>query len=356
MKVRFADQSRSPSDAEMVSFVTRNMGIKPDQVSHLYYDPFEKCIVIKFTGETLMKMCLEQHVGEKNFNFSNGQYSRVMITDGNEEIKYVRIFYLPPEVPDQEVLDLLKKFGSIKRIVQEKRAVASGFNCYSGTRGIYMDVQKEIPPQLYICNYRCRVYYTGMQERCFICKSTDHLKSDCPRRVVGGKDEGGSGSKSGLTPHGRVAAEEQLKSSITGGEGIQARASGVTAASNIIGTKYWAEEDSMMTGDEQLSSGVENSHVAVSHGTDAQNNKDSEWIEVKPKSNKDVGSPSNGECNNDSESGLGGKVRDRKRVDGGTGSSTNVADVLVSSNPFDGLGESMEEGESPDTDPKRRKT
>lgn len=69
VKVRFGDQSRSPSDGEMVTFVVRSLGIKPEQVSHLYQDPYEKCIVIKFANETMMRMCLEQHIGENIFNY-----------------------------------------------------------------------------------------------------------------------------------------------------------------------------------------------------------------------------------------------------------------------------------------------
>lgn len=199
VKVRFGDQARSPSDSEMVTFVVRVLGIKPDQVSHLYHDPYEKCIVIKFNNETLMKMCLEQHIGEKVFGYSSGQGTKVMVTDGNEEIRYVRLFYIPPEVPDKEVAEFIRKFGVVKKIVHEKRSMGSGFNCFSGVRGIYMDVNKEIPPQIYICNYRCRVYYSGMQEKCFICKATDHLKPDCPRRA-----------EKALNPRERVREKEEI--------------------------------------------------------------------------------------------------------------------------------------------------
>lgn len=202
IKVRFGDQARSPTDGEMVTFIARNLGIKPEQVSHLYHDPYEKCIVIKFANEPLMKMCLEQHVGEESFGYAGGQYTKVMITDGNEEIKYVRLFYLPPEVPDREVAEFLNKFGLVKKIIHEKRPMASGFRCFSGTRGIYMDVTKEIPPQVYICNYRCRIYYSGMQEKCFICKATDHLKPDCPRRT------GQEGNRN-LSPRERVREKEE---------------------------------------------------------------------------------------------------------------------------------------------------
>lgn len=126
----------------------------------------------------------------------------MMVTDGNEEIKYVRLFYLPPEVPDKEIAEFLNKYGVLKKIVHEKRSVASGFKCFSGVRGIYMDVNKEIPPQVYICNYRCRVYYSGMQEKCFVCRATDHLKPDCPRRA-------GTEPKKGLNPRERVRGEEE---------------------------------------------------------------------------------------------------------------------------------------------------
>lgn len=333
VKVRFGDQARSPSDGEMVSFVVRSLGIKPEQVSHLYHDPYEKCIAIKFANETLMKMCLEQHVGEKSFGYSSGQYTKVMITDGNEEIKYVRLFYLPPEVPDREVAEFLKKFGVVKRIVHEKRSMASGFSCFSGTRGIYMDVTKEIPPQVYICNYRSRVYYSGMQEKCFICKATDHLKPDCPRRT-------GPDSIKNLNPRERVRErEESLKLNFTNLNSLAKESNKEKTAATVDG-----DLEMMEVTDELGTRSTVDSDVGsvVDHTTGAVSNGDSGWVNV-PKAIRHGSSVNTGSSKVVTQSG--------QQVEATT---SKTVDVSVS-NVFAGLLDDVDGSELLDSETKKRK-
>lgn len=78
-----------------------------------------------------------------------------------------------------EVQYELVKYGTVKSITREKFGAATGLAVFSGIRGINMIVQKEIPSQLYINNFKCRIYYDGIKERCFACGSTEHKKSEC---------------------------------------------------------------------------------------------------------------------------------------------------------------------------------
>lgn len=332
VKVRFGDQARSPSDSDMVTFVVRGLGIKPEQVSHLYHDPYEKCIVIKFINETLMKMCLEQHIGEKVFGYSSGQGTKVMVTDGNEEVKYVRLFYIPPEVPDREVAEFMKKFGVVKKIVHEKRSMGSGFNCFSGVRGIYMDVNKEVPPQVYICNYRCRVYYSGMQEKCFICKATDHLKPDCPRRA-----------ERSLNPRERVREKEEsialnftnLNSLVGAKEGKEGRVD-----NNAAGAQRGGDASTMGAADKVMERDTSRSEAV---DVDAESGDASGWVNVHTKVNRNGSSIVNkGSSEGASQSGKSEK------------SENLVADVLIG-NTFADLSEVDDENEISDVDPKKRK-
>ena len=64
-------------------------------------------------------------------------------------ILYVRIYGLPPEVADRKVASVLGKYGKVKRIVREKIPAELGLDAYTGVRGVYMDVKKEIPSSLH---------------------------------------------------------------------------------------------------------------------------------------------------------------------------------------------------------------
>lgn len=272
-------------------------------------------------------------MGEKSFGYTGGQYTKVMVTDGNEEIKYVRLFYLPPEVPDREIAEFFKRFGVVKKIVHEKRSMASGFNCFSGVRGIYMDVTTEIPPQVYICNNRCRVFYSGMQEKCFVCKATDHLKPDCPNRATG--------SDKKLCPRERVKKTEEASSLVYTNLNDLVKAKGNNDSRVTENNSAARQRDSeMMSVDECLIGASDNAVGASSSG----------WVNVTPKSNRN-GSPVASKGSSDAVASRDSEHTVRA---GQVSSASKKTDVVVS-NAFADLPDDVNESEMLDIDPKKRK-
>lgn len=66
-----------------------------------------------------------------------------------QNITYVRVFYLPPELPDNAVSLVLGGYGKVDRIVREKFPSGLGLDhVYAGVRGVYVDIGKEIPASL----------------------------------------------------------------------------------------------------------------------------------------------------------------------------------------------------------------
>lgn len=45
-----------------------------------------------------------------------------------------------------------------------------------------MEVKQDIPATIHVRNFQARVFYEGLQNKCFVCGSTEHLKANCPKR------------------------------------------------------------------------------------------------------------------------------------------------------------------------------
>lgn len=99
-------------------------------------------------------------------------------------IRYVRIFDLPPELSDLDVSLILGKYGTVKRMVREKFPAELELDLFTGVRGVYMDIKKEIPASLYFLHRRGRIYYDGLKQRCYLCKQEGHLKAICPQNAA----------------------------------------------------------------------------------------------------------------------------------------------------------------------------
>jgi hypothetical protein len=133
---------------------------------------------------------------EHNFKFESGAIAKVQLSEANGNLKYVRIYNLIPEVEDHHIENALRDFGKIKKHVQEKFPAALGVDICTGVRGVYMELEKPLPPYMSIGNLRAKFFYQGMTEGCFYCNGTDHIKKDCPKK---------------LTPYSRAQFQEELQ-------------------------------------------------------------------------------------------------------------------------------------------------
>src|SRR5450759_2114003 len=111
------------------------------------------------------------------------------MTRAQECIFYIRVYDLPPEIPDQELASVLGKYGRVKRVVREKFPVELGLDTFTGVRGAYMDVKKEIPTSLNFLNRKGNIVYPGNNSKCFLCKEEGHRMNACPKRKARNQQE-----------------------------------------------------------------------------------------------------------------------------------------------------------------------
>lgn len=179
IKLRFGSHTRNPSNDEVFAFF-KEQAWSCDDLSAMYREDFS--LFIRFQSEARMKNALIKLGPHVEFKYANGDKVQVSVSLANGTFRYVRIFGLPPEVKDEQIAGVLAKYGTIHQMVRERYAVETGFPIWNGIRGVHMEVVSEIPAQLHIQSIRARVYYEGLQHKCFVCGALDHLKAACPKR------------------------------------------------------------------------------------------------------------------------------------------------------------------------------
>lgn len=179
LKLKFGEQSRNPTNTEIFAFFQRQ-GWDCDMLSAMYREDFS--LFIKFQKEETLKDALRKLGKQVMFEYENGTKIQVAVSASNGMFKYVRVFGLPPEVDDKHIEAVFAKYASIQQMVRERYPAESGFPIWSGARGLNMELIDDIPAQVYVQSIKARVFYDGIQHRCFVCGSTEHLKAECPKR------------------------------------------------------------------------------------------------------------------------------------------------------------------------------
>lgn len=177
---QFPETAAGPTLVEIARFV-KTFDADKRSMESSYKISDERVVCIKFKTEAAMKEALLQNPELHTFQYSNGTTTEIRMTVAGGCIRYVRVFDLPPEVSDIEVSLVLGKYGTIKRMVREKFPAELELDLFTGVRGIYMDIKKEVPSTIYVVHRRGRVYYEGLKQRCFLCKEEGHLKVNCPQ-------------------------------------------------------------------------------------------------------------------------------------------------------------------------------
>uniref|UniRef100_A0A8D8CVE6 (northern house mosquito) hypothetical protein n=1 Tax=Culex pipiens TaxID=7175 RepID=A0A8D8CVE6_CULPI len=193
-----------PTLKEAISFLVNDLKIKDTEVHSVYLDLTGKTFFVKFIDETTLKEVTLRLKETEPFKYANGKVVQVRVAAADGFFRYVRLFNLPPEVTDSDITKVMAKYGTVRQMIREKLPLELGFDAFSGTRGVHMEVKTEIPPSLFIGHYKCRIFYDGLRNRCFVCRQEGHVKAACPSKASASRATGESGSSSevqGVTEH-----------------------------------------------------------------------------------------------------------------------------------------------------------
>lgn len=283
---KFPDGAMGPSLIEVARFV-KSLNAETSTMESSYKISEERCICIKFRNEDAMKNTLLNNPENHVFEYSNGNIVEIKMSIAGGCTKYIRIFDLPPEVPDYEIAAVLSKFGKVRRQVREKFPAQLELDLYTGVRGAYVEIKTEIPATLFFLNRRGRVYYEGLKFKCFQCKEEGHIKADCPRIASKSKEntddnsEKNDNSYAAMLKKGNVNHQSKL-STFSKSQEIKTKMTVLTPANRIsdatsnLPTSNGATEMAIEILDEQIDKDEQQLQVEIS--TEAQNGDDNNYL------------------------------------------------------------------------------
>lgn len=204
VKVRFGAKSKMPTDKEVFSFFKKR-GWKPDMLTAMFREPREYSVYVKFHNEEIMKAELLKCPSTDVFTYDDGLTTPVSFSTARGDFKYIRLFGIPIEVEDKHVANVLARYGKIHQLVRERYGPDTGYPILNGVRGVHMEITETLPSQVHIQHFQARIFYEGMQTKCFVCNGTDHLKQNCPNRIsVNDRLKQNSGTYAGVLTGGAV--------------------------------------------------------------------------------------------------------------------------------------------------------
>lgn len=184
LQFHFPRGTAPPTWDEIAAFVKR-LNSDPMQMEVVYKLPQSRVVCIKYISEDAMKKSIKDNADVLKFYYMNGQSVDVSVSIAGRNVTYVRVFDLPPEVSDNDLSTVLGNFGKVGRVIREKFPAGLGLDhLFTGVRGVYVDVEEDIPAALEIGKWKVRVFHEGLKDRCFSCNKEGHRKHSCPEKKL----------------------------------------------------------------------------------------------------------------------------------------------------------------------------
>lgn len=217
LKLAFAQGAKMPIHLDVLRFMMRVLKVPATDVHSVYKDENDQRFYIKFIDENSFNRFSGTMEEQYWFQYADGEKAKVQLEMASRQFKYIRIFNLPPETEDKDIAAVLGQFGRIRQHVRERYPSDFGYPVFSGVRGVHMEIEKEIPANMYIGHFRARLYYDGLKNRCFFCKAEGHNKSDCPK--LADSREAGPSSSVNSRLYSQVAANMRIATGPSGSVG-----------------------------------------------------------------------------------------------------------------------------------------
>ena len=165
VQIQFPFGVTRPPMEDLLRYLSQD-GITPEHLTAIYPDTRKRSFYIKFSSRMEYKRYLAGKNYEGVFEFSNGVQVDVKICKADEDVTVVKIFEVPPEVEDEEIIGQLSGYGSVKKVTWGKCHGINDFQVYNGIRYTYMSVTTEIPNLLEFDGAERRLQYDGAVEKC----------------------------------------------------------------------------------------------------------------------------------------------------------------------------------------------
>ncbi|KAK3731905.1 hypothetical protein QZH41_005542 [Actinostola sp. cb2023] len=102
----------------------------------------------------------------------------VVVTSVDARKKYVKVYYLPYEVDNRDLVSEMSKYGHVYNVRRD--TMVNYPEIETGVRTVTMALDDNIPSFLKVMGFQAKIYYRGQTQTCRKCGATDHFVRDCP--------------------------------------------------------------------------------------------------------------------------------------------------------------------------------
>lgn len=182
LKISFSNKYPRPKALEIEQFIRDEVKVPSNDVVGINFSIVSSVVYLKLISDTVCDKILNATRRGLKFRHSDGHIGDVTIEHAG--LCTIRVFELPFEVPEEEVISALRPYGKVISHVAEKWAQFTTYPVFNGVRQIRIELNKHVPSYLTIGGCRAIIIYDGQPKTCSGCGQEGHVRSTCMQRRI----------------------------------------------------------------------------------------------------------------------------------------------------------------------------
>lgn len=172
--------SRRPLSGELCRWLSDVVNVKVSELRSVEYEFGTLRVFLKMKTGDRIEEILEKDNGARKMRLESGEVTTVVLTSNGHGVKTLRVKNLPTEISDAELRNVLREYGEVSGIEQEKY----GPGLLTGVRYVRMAVKKNVPSYVKVAGEEAFVSYFGQKETCHTCGQIGHKRASCPSKMA----------------------------------------------------------------------------------------------------------------------------------------------------------------------------
>ncbi|KAK3720462.1 hypothetical protein QZH41_001203 [Actinostola sp. cb2023] len=164
------DVMRKVSPSDVIGFLHSEAACDEGAIKCVQVDK-DGSIVVTFASQTYVEKILD--LGTLTINGFP-----VVVSSVDARRRYVKIYFLPYEVSNQQLQAALSEYGHVYHVRRD--SIYDFKEIESGVRTVTMTVNKDVPSFLKVMGCEVKIFYRGQRQTCRKCGSEFHFAKDCP--------------------------------------------------------------------------------------------------------------------------------------------------------------------------------